>query len=52
MSRASELQQKKAISTLVSGKDLPAVSPTGFWKSLIFQMLVLMKEITTGKRQA
>ena len=30
-------------------KDLLAVLPTGFWKSLIFQVLVLMKKIMTGK---
>ena len=42
-------EQKEAISTLVSGTDLLVVLPTGFWKSLIFQVLVLMKEIVTGK---
>lgn len=40
---------KDAISTLVSGKDLLAVVPNGFGKSLIFQMLVLIKQIMTGK---
>ena len=50
MSRALKLEQKEAISTLVCGKDLLAVLPTGFWKSLIFQVLVLMKEIITESR--
>ena len=49
MSRELRTEQKDAISTLVSGKDLLAVLPTGFGKSLIFQMLVLVKQIMTGK---
>ena len=36
MSRELRPEQKDAISTLVSGKDLLAVLPTGFGKSLIF----------------
>jgi len=36
MSRELRTEQKDAISTLVSGKDLLAVLPTGFGKSLIF----------------
>ena len=51
-SRALESEQKKSISTLVSGKDLQVLSPTGFWKSLVFQVLVLLKEIMIGKRRA
>ena len=47
MSRTLKLEQK-AISTLVSGKDLLVVLPTSFWKSLIFHVLVLIKEIMTG----
>ena len=47
MSRALKSEQKEAISTLISGKDLLAVLLTGFWKSLIFQVLVLRKEIMT-----
>ena len=39
----------KAIRTLVSQGDLLAVLPNGFGKSLIFQVLVCMKEILTGK---
>ena len=35
--------------TLVSRGDLLAVLPTGFGKSLIFQVLVRVKEILTGK---
>ena len=50
MSRALKSEQKEAISTLVCGKDLLAVLPTGFWKSLIFQVLVLLKEIITESR--
>ena len=49
MSSALKSEQKEAISTPVHGKDLLAVLPTGFWKSLIFQVLVLMKKIMTGK---
>ena len=47
MSRALKSEQKEAISTLVSGTDLLAVLPTCLWKSLIFQVLVLRKEIMT-----
>ena len=47
--RALKSDQKKAISILVSGTDLLVVLPTSFWKSLILQVLVLMKEIVTGK---
>ena len=49
MSRALKLQQKEVICTLVYGKDLLAVLPTGFRKSLIFRVLVRMKEIMPGK---
>ena len=49
MSRELRTEQKDAFSTLVSGKDLLAVLPIGFGKSLIFQMLVLIKQIMTGK---
>ena len=48
MSRALKSGQKEAISILVSGKDLLAMLPTGFWKSPIFQVLVPIKEIMTG----
>ena len=48
MSRALKSEQKEAIPTLVSGKELLTVLPSGFWKSLIFQVLVLMREIMTG----
>ena len=51
MSFAVKLEPKEAISTVVSGKDVLVMLPTGFWKSLIFQVLVLMKEIMTGKLQ-
>ena len=49
MSRELRVEQTDAISTLVSGKDLLAVLPTGFGKSLIFQMVVRIKQIMTGK---
>ena len=51
MSCAVNLEPKETISTVVSGKDVLVMLPTGFWKSLIFQVLVLMKEIMTGKLQ-
>lgn len=35
--------------TILSGKDLQALLPTGFWKTLIFQVLVHIKEIMTAK---
>ena len=52
MSCVLKSQQKEAISTLFSGKDLFAVLPTGFRKSLIFQVLVCKKVIMTGKLRA
>ena len=48
VSRGLQLENKEAISALVSGNDLLAKLLTGFWKSLIFQVLVCMKEIMTG----
>ena len=39
-SRALKSQQKEAICALVYGKDLLAVLPTGFRKSLIFRVLL------------
>ena len=54
LSRTLKSEQKEAISILVSGKELLAVllNATGFWKSLIFQVLVLMKEIMTANLRA
>ena len=49
MSRALKSEQKETISTLVSQKELLAVLPTGFWKNLIFQGLVLIKRNHDGK---
>ena len=49
---ALKSQQKEAISILVSGKELLAVLPTGLWKSLLFQVSILMKEIMTGNLRA
>ena len=51
-SRALKSGRKEAISALVFGNNLLAVLPTGFWKSLIFQVLVLMKEIMAGNLRA
>lgn len=48
VSRGLKLEHKEAISALVSGNDLLAELLTGFWKSLIFQVLVRLKEIMTG----
>ena len=45
MSRQLHHEQKDAISTLVHGSDLLAVLPTGFGKSLIFQLLIRVQEI-------
>ena len=42
-------EQKQAVRTLLSRRDLLAILPTGFGKSLIFQLLVQVKEILSGK---
>ena len=39
-------EQKEAVSRLLEGKDVLAVLPTGFGKSLIYQSFVLAKEMT------
>lgn len=49
MSRQLRHEQKEAISTLVHGSDLLAVLPTGFGKSLIFQLLIRVQEILSSK---
>ena len=49
MLRELRTEQTKAIRTLVSQGDLLAVLQNGFEKSLIFQVLVRVKEIETGK---
>ena len=38
-------EQRSSLRNLFEGKDLLAVLPTGFGKSLIFQLLVLMMEV-------
>jgi len=38
-------EQKEAVSRLLEGKDVLAVLPTGFGKSLIYQSYVLVKEM-------
>ena len=48
VSRALKWEQKGVIATLVTGKHLLAVLPTGFGKILIFQVLVRVKETMTG----
>ena len=40
---------RPAISSLVHGSDLLAVLPTGFGKSLIFQLLICVKQILSSK---
>ena len=45
MSRVLRREQKKAISFLVRGSDLLAVLPTGFGKSLVFQLFIRVKQI-------
>lgn len=45
MSRELCVEQTDIMFTLVSGKDLLTVLPTSFGKSLIFQMLVRIKQI-------
>ena len=49
MSRQLRHEQKEAISMLVHGSDLLAVLPTGFGKSLIFQLLIRVQEILSSK---
>jgi len=38
-------EQKEAVSRLLEGKDVLAVLPTGFGKSLIYQSFVMAKEM-------
>jgi len=49
MSRVLRPEQKEAISSLVHGSDLLAVLPTGFGKSLIFQLFIRVTEILSSK---
>ena len=42
-------EQKQAVMTLLSRRDLLAILPTVFGKSLIFQLLVRVKEILSSK---
>ena len=49
MSRVLKSQQKEAISTVVSRKDLLAVFPACFGKILIFQVLVLQESNYDGE---
>ena len=48
MSRVIRPEQKEAIYSLVHGSDLLAVLPTGFGKSLIFQLLIRVKQILSS----
>lgn len=43
-------EQRSSLRNLFEGKDLLAVLPTGFGKSLIFQLLVLMMEVRRKRR--
>ena len=49
LSRVLRPEQKEAISSLVHGSDLLAVLPTGFGKSLIFQLFIRVKQILSSK---
>ena len=49
MSRVLRPEQKEAISSLVHGSDLLAVLPTGFGKSLIFQLFIRVTKILSSK---
>ena len=49
MSRVLRPEQKEAIYSLVHERDLLAVLPTGFGKSLIFQLLINVKQILSSK---
>ena len=42
-------EQKQAVMTLLPSRDLLAILPTGFGKSLIFQLLIRVKEILSSK---
>ena len=41
-------EQKEAITSLLNGKDVFSVLPTGFGKSLIYQSFAFGKEILNG----
>ena len=47
-SHALKSEQKEAISALVSGNDLLAVLPTGFWKAWYFRSWFLWKKLWRG----
>ena len=49
LSRVLRPKQKEAISFLVHGSDLLAVLPTGFGKSLIFQLFIRVKQLLSSK---
>ena len=49
LSRVLRPEQKEAISSLVHGSDLLAVLPTGFGKSLIFQLFIRVKQLLSSK---
>ena len=49
LSRVLRPEQKEAISSLVHGSDLLAVLPTGFGKSLIFQLFICVKQLLSSK---
>ena len=41
-------EQKLAVEALLSGKDVMAVLPTGFGKSIIYQSFVVPKDLTAA----
>ena len=47
---ALKSEQRSSLRNLFEGKDLLAVLPTGFGKSFIFQMFVLMEEVRRKRR--
>ena len=44
-----KVEQNESIYHLINGGDLLAVLPTGFGKSLIFEVLLLVKEVLSKK---
>ena len=45
-------EQRKALESLLNGNDVLAVLPTGYGKSLIFQLYILVAQIERIKRTA
>ena len=45
-------EQKEAVKSLLSGRDVLAILPTGFGKSLIFQLFAIAKSIEAAPARA